>query len=104
MDIENIIDAIRNIRVRITDHADEEEFEDGLAYEEIYSLVIQGEVILDYPKDKPYPSCLVLGRNFLGEAIHSVWAHNPENSWAVLITVYRPNAERWIDWKVRVKK
>jgi len=22
----------------------------------------------------------------------------------VLITVYRPDPERWIDWKVRVKK
>ena len=104
MDIENIIDAIRNSRVRITDHADEEAFDDSLTYEEIYSSVIQGEVIEDYPNDKPYPSCLILGRNFSGEPIHSVWAFNPENLWAVLITVYRPDPKRWIDWKVRVKK
>ncbi|WP_419634089.1 DUF4258 domain-containing protein, partial [Thiolapillus sp.] len=54
--------------------------------------------------DKPYPSCLILGRNFSGEPIHSVWAYNPENLWAVLITVYRPGPERWIDWKIRVIK
>lgn len=33
MDIENIVDAIRNNRVRITDHADEEAFNDGLTFE-----------------------------------------------------------------------
>ncbi len=104
MDIENLINAIRDSRVRITDHADEEAFDDSLTYEEIYLSVIQGEVIEDYPDDKPYPSCLVMGKIFSGEPIHSVWACNPENQWVVLITVYRPDPERWIDWKVRVKK
>jgi len=104
MDIENIIDAIQKSRVRITDHADEEAFDDSLTYDERYSCVIQGEVIENHPNDKPYPSCLIMGKNFSGEPIHSVWAYNPENQWAVLITVYRPDPERWIDWKVRVKK
>lgn len=40
MDIGNLINAIRNSRVRITDHADEEAFDDNLTYEEIYSSVI----------------------------------------------------------------
>ena len=104
MNIENIIDAIRNRRVKITDHADEETVNDCLTYDEIYFSLIQGEVIEDYPSDKPYPSCLIFGRNFGGEPIHSVWAYNPENQWAVLITVYRPDPARWIDWKLRVKK
>jgi len=104
MEIEKIINAIRGSRVRITDHADEEAFDDRLTYEEIYSSVIQGEVIEDYPNDKPYPSCLIMGKNFLSEPIHSVWAYNPVNQWAVLITVYRPDPERWVNWKVRVIK
>lgn len=104
MDIENIIDAIRNNRVKITDHADEEAFDDGLTFEEIYLSVIHGEVIEDYPNDKPYPSCLIMGKNFSWEPIHSVWAYNQKNLWTVLITVYRPDPERWLDWKVRVKK
>ena len=104
MDIENIIDAIRNNRVRITDHADEEAFDDGLTFEEIYFSVMHGEVIEDYLNDKPYPSCLIMGKNFSGKPIHSVWAYNPENRWTVLITVYRPDPGLWIDWKVRVKK
>jgi hypothetical protein len=47
MDIEHLIDAIRNSRVRITDHADEEAFDDGLTFEEIYFSVLYGEVIED---------------------------------------------------------
>lgn len=104
MDIEVIVDAIRNNRLRITDHADEETSDDGLTFDDIYSSVIQGEIIEDYPDDKPYPSCLIMGKNFSGEPIHSVWAYNPVNLWTILITVYRPDPERWIDWKVRVKK
>jgi hypothetical protein len=87
MNIENIINAIRNNQVRITDHADEEAVDDCLTYEEIYFSAIRGEVIENYPSDKPYPSCLILGRNFSSEPIHSVWAYNSENLWVVLITV-----------------
>ena len=52
MDIENLINAIRNSRVRITDHADEEAVDDNLTYEEIYFSVMHGEVVEDYPKDR----------------------------------------------------
>jgi len=104
MGIEDLVDAIRNSRVRITDHADEEAVDDELTFDEIYFSVMHGEIIEDYPSDKPYPSCLVMGRNFAGEPIHSVWAYNSGNGWAVMITVYRPDPARWIDWKVRGKK
>lgn len=104
MNIEDVIAAIRKGQVRITDHADEEAVDDDLTFDEIYYSVMQGEVIEDYPTDKPYPSCLIMGKNFSGQAIHSVWAYNPMNQWAVLITVYRPDPARWIDWKVRVTK
>lgn len=72
MDVDVIIRAIRDGRVGITDHADEEAVDDELSYEEIYLSVMHGEVIEDYPADKPYPSCLILGKNFSGEPIHSV--------------------------------
>jgi hypothetical protein len=78
--------------------------EDDLTFDEIYFSVMHGEVIEEYQSDKPYPSCLVMGKNFAGEPIHSVWAYYSGNGWAVLITVYRPDPKRWIEWKVRVKK
>lgn len=103
MHIDDIIEAIQANRIRITDHADEEAHADNLTFEEILFSVIQGEIIEDYPNDRPYPSCLIFGQNFSGEPIHSVWAYNEENKWTVLITVYRPDTNRWINWRERRK-
>ena len=104
MDIQPIIDAIRDNRIRITDHADEEARADRLSSEEIFFSVSQGEVIETYPTDRPYPSCLIYGDNVDGEPVHSVWAYNQENRWAVLITVYRPDPGRWVNWRRRRAK
>jgi len=99
--IEDIIAAVRDHRIRITDHADEEAQTDQLSFDEIFISVFQGEIIEHYPGDRPYPSCLIYGDTFSGEPVHSVWAYNQENQWAVLITVYRPDPQRWLDWRTR---
>jgi len=79
MDITDIIEAIRANRVRITDHADEQAKADQLTFDEIYFSVLHGEIIEDYPTDKPYPSCLIYGQTFSGDPVHSVWAYNKQN-------------------------
>lgn len=104
MDIGEIIEAVRGNRIRITDHADEEAQADHLSYDEIFFSLFQGEVIEDYQDDKPFPSCLVLGFTFSGNPVHSVWAYNRENRWTVLITVYRPDPVRWVNWRTRRSK
>ena len=104
MKIELIISYIRSGSVSITDHADEEAFNDNLKYEEICVSVIQGEIIEYYLNDKPYPSCLIFGKNLSGEPIHSVWAYNQEDLWAILVTVYRPDPALWVNWKERTKQ
>src|SRR5712691_11014484 len=103
MDINDIIEAIRANRVHISDHADEEAEDDQLTFDEIYFSVLHGEIIEQYPTDKPYPSCLIYGQTFSGDPVHSVWAYNAQNQWAVLITVYRPDPRRWINWRERKK-
>lgn len=103
MEIADIVNAVRSRQIRITDHADEEAQSDKLSYDEIFSSVLTGTIIEDYPDDKPYPSCLVAGNLFKGEPVHSVWAYNEETKWAVLVTVYRPDPARWINWKRRIQ-
>ena len=90
--------------MRITDHADEEADANNLTFDEIYFSVINGEIIEDYPTDKPYPSCLILGSTSDGKPVHSVWAYNEQNQWAVVITAYRPDPNLWINWRERRKK
>jgi hypothetical protein len=51
-----------------------------------------------------HQSCLVYGKIFSGDPVHSIWAFNDENQWAVLITVYRPGPDRWINFRVRREK
>jgi hypothetical protein len=53
VDIQAIVEAIRENRIRITDHADEEAHADRLSYEEVFFSVLQGEIIETYPTDKP---------------------------------------------------
>ena len=101
MNIKNIISAIQEKHIRITNHADEEALDDILSFDEIFFSVLQGAIIENYPTDKPYPSCLIYGNNFHGEPIHSVWAYNGKTKWAVIITVYRPDPNRWINWTER---
>ncbi|MBI5560248.1 MAG: DUF4258 domain-containing protein [Deltaproteobacteria bacterium] len=103
MAVEKIIESIKTGKIRITDHADEEIHNDGLTFEEVFVSVLSGEVIEEYPKDSPYPSCLICGKNYKNEPIHSVWAYNKETMGAVLITAYRPDPKKWIEVKWRKK-
>ena len=100
MDIRKITEAIGSGRVRVTDHADEEAEADRLSLDDVFTSVLGGEVIEDYPSDRPYPSCLIYWETPDKAHVHSVWAYNEVNQWAVLITVYRPDPRRWINWRI----
>lgn len=85
----------------LIDHTDEEASNDGLSCNEIFDSMQTGEIIEQYPDDKPYPSSLILSKNLNGEPVHSVWAYNHVAKASALLTVYRPDPDQWIDWKLR---
>ncbi|MBI4668846.1 MAG: DUF4258 domain-containing protein [Elusimicrobia bacterium] len=100
--LHDIIRSLEKKCYRISDHADEEMHNDDLTLEEVITSTVTGEIIESYSGDKPYPSCLVLGFNFLEEPIHTVWAHHKKNQASVLVTAYRPDSKYWLeDWKIR---
>ena len=101
MNIEDIRQAIEADRLRITDHADEEMAGDNLTLDAVLHATATGEIVEDYPTDHPLPSCLILGFTRRGDPVHAVWAYNEETGRAVLVTVYQPDPDRWIDWRVR---
>ncbi len=53
MKIQDIVKAIQTGKIRISDHARDEAREDSLLLNEIFFSVCNGEIIEDYPKDKP---------------------------------------------------
>ena len=54
MMVQEILNAIKAGRVRISDHADEEANADGLAFDRIEESLQGAGIIEDYPTDKPY--------------------------------------------------
>lgn len=102
-EISDILRSLKSGRIRISEHSDDECQNDKLTFDEVFWSVTNGEIIERYPDDTPYPSCLILGKNFKDEPIHSVWAYNRKSEASILITVYRPDPKKWIDWKQRRK-
>ena len=67
---------------------------------EVKEVIMNGEIIEEYPDDYPYPSCLVVGYTVKGRMIHTVIGIGDEKLW--LITVYEPDPEQWSeDYRVR---
>jgi len=69
---------------------------------DVEHVVKSGEIIENYPDDQLYPSFLVLGYTDK-RALHVVYAKD-ENDTIIVITVYEPTLEKWLeDLKTRRK-
>ena len=60
----------------------------------------KSEVIEDYPDDKYGPSCLILGYTKTGRPLH-IQCSYPTRPLVKIITLYQPDLELWIDFRVR---
>ena len=61
-------------------------------------LCLEAEVIEEYLTDKYSPSCLIYGVTTLRKILHV-----QSNREGVIVTVYDPDPEEWIDLKRRKK-
>ena len=90
--------------VYYTNHAkfemENEEF-GNILDREIYESIKTGEVIEEYLTDKPYPSILIFGKTNAGRPLHIVCAYNKNEETAIVITVYHPDPNLWIDYNKR---
>ncbi len=84
-------------------HAIQRMFQRHFSEEDIRRGLESGEVIEEYPDDKPYPSRLVL--SWVGSRpVHMVVADNAEAQETIVITVYEPEQDKWeADFKRRKK-
>ena len=70
--------------------------------DEVLEALDAGEIIEDYPHDRPYPSCLILGRTKAGRLLHIVCAPVSMERRLIVITTYQPDPARWeADFKQR---
>ena len=82
-------------------HALQRMFERAISEDDVRHVLATGEVIREYPEDRPYPSRLILGWREL-RPLHIVAADSTDEDAAIIITVYEPSPELWeTDFKRR---
>ena len=104
--LSKIKESILNRNVKFTSHArgemECEEFGE-IDKGEVYEVVLNGEIIEEYADDKPYPSCLIFGKTSIKRPIHAVCAYVEDEKLTVIITVYHPDPNGWVEYRKRKK-
>lgn len=94
--LHRIRELVERREVRLSSHGYDELAADGILVREILAGVESAILVEDYPDYYKGPSVLVLQRDHLRRPIHVLWgiprgAMTP----AVIVTAYRPDAQRW---------
>jgi hypothetical protein len=101
-----IIKCFKGERYLYTQHAREEmekeEFGE-IKDEEVFEAIPKGKIIEMYPDDEPYPSCLIYGKTNKTRPLHIVCAYAKDIDKVMIITVYQPHPDRWLDFERRQK-
>ena len=78
---------------------------DDILAEDVLTGVEKAIVVEDYPDSRREPAVLVLQHDRQGRPVHVMWGvSKAAGTPAVLVTAYRPAAERWSDDFMRRKK
>lgn len=72
-----------------------------IADSEVGEAVASAGLVEEYPDDRPYPSCLLLGRTGTGRPLHLVAAYDEAGARVLVVTVYQPDPRRWEDYRRR---
>lgn len=92
---------VRKGRYRITLHAQKRMDQRGITLEELKDVIYHGEVIEEYPEDRPYPSCLIMGRVRGGFPLYVVCAVEKK---VHVVTAHWLDPAKWLDPETRREK
>lgn len=90
-----------SVHMKFTEHARLAMLDDDIAVDDILHALDQDEVLERYPDAKPFQSCLLLGRALDGRPLHLVCSLPTHVDMLIIVTVYVPSEERWIDFRRR---
>ena len=99
--IHEIRAMIERRQYEFSKHAVDQSIIRGISVAEVEEAVAgRSETIEDYPEDKYGPSCLILGYTESGRPLH-VQCSYPSRPIMKIITLYEPDPDFWIDFRVR---
>ncbi len=98
--VDAILTKIEKGQFEFSQHATEQSITRRISLLEFREAVSQSEVIEDYPDDKYGPSCLLLGFTSSRRPLH-IQCSYPSRPLLKIITLYEPNPQKWMDFKVR---
>ncbi len=81
-------------------HATDQSILHRISVQGLREAIDGGEIIEDYPNDKYGPSCLIFGLTTTNRPLH-VQCSYPSRPLLKVITLYEPDADLWIDFRVR---
>ena len=103
-DVQGLRRNIEKGRVQWQRHALERIFQRNIKREDVFKVLNNGEIIEEYPDDKPWPSALFLGW-VDGQPLHVVTAYSRQLRKVAVITVYEPTLEYFEnDFRTRRKR
>ena len=70
---------------------------------DIAEAIAKGEIIEDYPDDRPYPSVLIFGETETARPIHVVCGYDGNEDRTIIVTTYEPDPEKWYSHRERRK-
>jgi hypothetical protein len=98
--IEEIQEKILAGRFEFSKHAVDQSILRHITLQDIREAIVDGEIIEDYPNDKYGPSCLISGYTQAGRPLH-IQCSYLSRPLVKIITLYEPDANLWVDFKVR---
>ena len=98
--INEIRHKVQNEEYEFSKHATDQSIIRNIFVSEIKQAILNGEIIEDYPNDKYGPNCLIFGVTDQNRSIH-VQCSYPSRDLIKIITVYEPNINDWIEYRIR---
>jgi len=99
--IQEIRAKIKTRQYEFSKHAVDQSIIRDISVAEMEDAVAgQSQIIEQYPEDKYGPSCLILGYTKAGRPLH-VQCSYPSRPIVKIITLYQPDPDLWIDFRVR---
>jgi uncharacterized protein DUF4258 len=86
-----------------SDHAISQMFKRGISVDNVKFVIENGEVIITYPNDKPYPSYLIL--DYINRRpLHVVLGKDDSLERCIVVTAYEPDINIWkTDFKSKIE-